>query len=310
MKLQWLGENKLFEAQLNEDKIVKFEGEVFPKFGWALILMGSGGSGKGTALEKLVPINGKYINVDDLKESPKYWDIPFTWENQDGELVKQSAKDRLKNDFGVDSDKYVNIDQKTGKMEADLSDKDFVGNLHQAIRGLGKIKKNQVYNNKSADPSRLPNVIFDITNDDINDTKKVVETFKPLGYKIAIVWSLSTVNKAIKNNNKRKRNIEDEIIVDAYDKIINVARELFKSGYIENIDNFWVINTNTSDNTFKDPVKYHNEQNVFQIPCTKTGLDDFIKIYKENTNWEGKVFNVKNRMANQRQAINKRKNNL
>ena len=60
---------------LNEDKVVKFCGQTFPKFGWAIILMGGGGSGKSTVFNRLVPIEGKYVNVDDLKEHPRFWDI-------------------------------------------------------------------------------------------------------------------------------------------------------------------------------------------------------------------------------------------
>lgn len=44
---------------VQENKIVTFGNKTYPQFGWCVFLAGSGGSGKGEALNRLVPINGK-----------------------------------------------------------------------------------------------------------------------------------------------------------------------------------------------------------------------------------------------------------
>ena len=64
MKIQHLDESWLFEAILNEDKQVKFDGEVNPKYGWCVIYAGGPASGKSSSAEYNVPIVGKKIDVD------------------------------------------------------------------------------------------------------------------------------------------------------------------------------------------------------------------------------------------------------
>ena len=54
--------------QLLEDKVTKFGGEVFPKFGWCCILAGGSGSGKGYTLKNYIPIEGRMFDPDAVKE--------------------------------------------------------------------------------------------------------------------------------------------------------------------------------------------------------------------------------------------------
>ena len=60
----------LQEQELLEDKMVKFGGELSPKFGWCVIYVGGPASGKGSATSFLSRLQGRYYNVDDFKENP------------------------------------------------------------------------------------------------------------------------------------------------------------------------------------------------------------------------------------------------
>lgn len=55
-------------ASINEDSIVKFQNQLNPENGWAVIMSGGSGSGKGYILQNKVAITGKTFDVDHLKE--------------------------------------------------------------------------------------------------------------------------------------------------------------------------------------------------------------------------------------------------
>jgi hypothetical protein len=350
---------------LNEDKVVKFGGQVFPKFGWCIILMGGGGSGKGTAFNSLIPIEGAYLNVDDLKENPRYWSIHPSYRNEKGRPIKDKQNhnvryddtymDWVRDNFpNIDSPNQKNIEdylyvgkadvitpgekvkgidpyspqlkgkdnyatgQGRNKLKMDLRDPEVTGYVHNGLRALGKAWKQGMYDNvgTDADKSRLPNVIFDIQADELKDIRTITQAFKPKGYKIAVVWMLSTVGRALKNNSMgRDRMVDEDILIQAHKKVINTAKKLFASNYISNIDEFWVINTNTPNKIFDKKYSrkanqdlYHDAQTCFQVPTNADGLDTFMIKYNENPYWSenNKVFNLKNRMSNQLKDIDRR----
>ncbi len=320
---------------LTEDKVVKFNGEMFPKFGWAVILMGGGGSGKGSAYKKLIPIEGKYMNIDDLKENPKFWDI---LNRESGMTYKQEINGRIYDKSGgkltVDDilstgkAPTISVDRKNkegrDKLQAMLKDPSHTENIHQALKPLNKKIKQDARNaGKYANPDRLPNVIFDIVADELVDIQQITEALKPRGYKIAIVWMLSTASKALYNNKTRGRSIPEEVLLKAHRKVINTARELFASPILNDIDNFWVINTLTPNEIFSDDQKYHDFQNVFKIPTNPDGFETFLNVFKEtnkmwNQSWKtgknskvfepAKPFNIRRRMNQQANYLDKKLN--
>jgi hypothetical protein len=359
---------------LNEDKIVKFGGQTFPKFGWCVILMGGGGSGKGTAFNSLIPVEGAYLNVDDLKENPAWWSIRPSVRDEKGNPIKvkgddgkehnlrapETYMDRVRDNFLAGNEKiddprnYKNIEdylymskedvitpgekikgrepydpklkgkntyetgQGRNKLKLHMEDPTVTGYAHNALRPLGKAWKKYMYDvvGTSSDKSRLPNVIFDIQADELKDIRTITQAFKPKGYKIAVVWMLSTVGRALKNNSVgRNRMVDEDILIQAHKKVINTAKKLFASNYISNIDEFWVINTNTSNKIFDKKYSrkanqdlYHDAQTCFQVPTNADGLDTFMIKYNENPYWSenNKVFNLKNRMSNQLKDIDRR----
>lgn len=320
---------------LQEDKVVKFNGEMYPKFGWAVIFMGGGGSGKGSAFKKLIPVEGKYMNIDDLKENPKFWDI----ENRDSGMSYKQAinarlQDKTKGEVSVDDiiepakGSTIGIGSKNkgyrDTIQSLLTNAEYNNEVHQALKPLGKkIKQNARDTGRDANVERLPNVIFDIVADELEDIQVIIDALKPRGYKIAIVWVLSTASKALYNNKTRGRAVPEEVLLRAHAKVINTARELFNSSYINDVDNFWVINTFTPKEIFSDDLKYHDYQNVFQIPTTPNGLENFINIFKQtnklwNQSWKtgkktkefepAKPFNLNRRMNQQTTYLNKKLN--
>src|SRR6056300_500620 len=61
-------EQELFEtAEELIEKLITFGGQAYPKFGNIVIMAGGAGSGKGFIKDKLVGIEGRVFDVDELK---------------------------------------------------------------------------------------------------------------------------------------------------------------------------------------------------------------------------------------------------
>ena len=65
MKILVLREN---QEDLQESKVVTFEGDSSPKFGWAVVMAGGAGSGKGYVISNRILLPNKTIDVDELKK--------------------------------------------------------------------------------------------------------------------------------------------------------------------------------------------------------------------------------------------------
>lgn len=244
MKIIYESKQSLFE-----DRMVKFNNEMYPKFGWCVILMGGGGSGKGTAYNFKIPIEGDYYNPDNLKEVERMWKIT-----------------------NRDTGRPYEDDFKTPVEDRNMKNSDFVSELHTTMDRVSKNWKKQTYTTTDeVDRKRLPNIIFDITGKKLKSIDEIVHAVKPVGYKVAIVWALTEADLAIQNNATRSRTVPEPTLISTHLGCMDTAEQIFNSGYINKIDNFWVIDTATGF----DPKTYHDEQNVYEIPCTSNGLKKF-----------------------------------
>lgn len=257
----FIKESTLLESEeLLEDRMVKYGGELSPKFGWCVIYVGGPASGKGSATKFLSRLEGDYYNVDDLKEIKRMWQI------RNPKTGKPHA------------DNF-----ETPEEERNMGNSEFVSELHTEMKPLSKKWKKLILNNPENEVGRerLPNIIFDITGDELSKIMEIVDTLKPIGYKIAILWMLSTVERAIRNNTQRARQVDtDNVFIPKHEGVISAIEQLFSSGEVSKLDEFWVIDTAVEINPHVDPVGYHDAQNVYHIPTTKDGLSTFENIIK------------------------------
>lgn len=284
--------------QLLEDKVVKFGGEMFPKFGWCVILMGGAASGKGSAFNRKVAIEGDYYNPDNLKEIKRMWKIRNTthganptgrpyeddFETPTGRTVPLRKKGKIVRD------KDGNIVTQDSKRN--MKNSEFVGQLHNTMDGLSKAWKKSLIDrgeDESINRDRLPNMIFDITGKKLTSIKEIVDVVKPQGYKVAIVWILSEAKLTFKNNAERDRSVKDSILASGHLGVIKTAEEIFSSNYISSIDEFWVVDT--AQGIGKD---YHKQQNVYQIPTTPDGLNEF-EFIGDRLEHNKRIYTKKNR---------------
>ena len=272
----------LVESLLCEDRMVKYNGELAPKFGWCVIYVGGPASGKGSATSFKSRLQGDYYNVDDLKEIQKMWRIknPETGKAYEDEFETPSEMvPKYKNGEPV-------LDKQGNQVYQDkyrnMGNSAFVSELHFAMKPVSKKWKKSILNNpenKGEGRERLPNVIFDIVGDEVSKLSDIIEAMKPIGYKIAIIWMLSTVERAYRNNQMRTRVVDtDTVFIPKHRDVIQAQEELFSTGLIKDVDEFWVIDTAVEVNPKTDPVGYHDAQNVYHIPCEPDGLKAFAHI--------------------------------
>lgn len=274
--------NLVEEQELLEDKMVKYGGELDPKFGWCVIYVGGPASGKGTATKYLSRLQGDYYNVDDLKEIERMWQI------RDPKTGKPHAD---------------NFD--TPEEDRHMGNAEFVSELHQEMKPLSKKWKKSILANPENEEGRerLPNVIFDITGDETKKIMEIVDHLKPIGYKIAIIWILSTIEKALRNNTNRPRQVDtDNVFIPKHEGVIESVEELFNSGAIDKLDEFWVIDSAVEINPSVDPVEYHKAQNVYHIPLNPDGLKYFENIAQRIEYNKGEL----NRLKTKRKLLNKK----
>lgn len=199
--------------QMNEDKVVSFgNGKVDPKYGWCVIMAGAAGSGKGFTIENNIPIVGKTINVDDLKE-----------------LYNKMA------DKGIIKDRHYN-----------LRDPQDTYQLHKVIKQKGwKEKQMQgVMNTENHPIDRLPNIIFDITGKQLTDISTIIDMAKPMGYKIMMVWVATNRGMAMFRNLKRDRVVPQETFHTIHNQCNSFLPVFLKGGVspiVNDIDKAYII---------------------------------------------------------------------
>ena len=198
-----------FKEFINE-KLITFGKKAYPKYGNVVILAGGAGSGKGFQLNKLLGIEGKVFDVDNLKQ-----------------LAIKSDKfaKRIKDETGQDIKAY------------DLKNPEDVSKLHDILSSVYNLqKKNElvIFSDILTRPDeRKPNLIFDVTLKDISKLESITRNVTDLGYdkkNIHIVWVVNDFNIAIEQNSRRERVVSDEIMLSTHEGVSLTMKKIIDGG--------------------------------------------------------------------------------
>ena len=206
---QYLKEETLFEEEfavemLEEsydmliEKLITFGGKAYPKYGNVVIMAGGAGSGKGFVKDKLVGIEGKVFDVDELKSLAS---------------KTPAIQKRVKDELGVD----------LADLASDLKNPENVSKLHEIIGDYLKVSDRQtklLYQSiLVGNPELKPNLIFDVTLKDLRKLQNITRQVSGMGYKkenIHIVWVINDIEIAKKQNAERERMVPVEILVNTH----------------------------------------------------------------------------------------------
>jgi len=200
------------EAEMLMEKLITFGGKAYPKFGNVVIMAGGAGSGKGFVLSKLVGIEGKTFDPDQLKrlagKSP---------------LINK----RVKEEFGVD----------LKELGSKLNIPENVSKLHEIIGDVLQLpsKKEAVFFTSvlTADSERKPNIIFDTTLKDAGKLQKLSKQVTDIGYdkkNIHIVWVVNDIQVALDQNARRSRTVPAEILINTHRGASNTMGDILRMG--------------------------------------------------------------------------------
>lgn len=211
-------ENYLSNGMLEEchdmltEKMITFGGKAYPKFGNIVIMAGGAGSGKGFIKDELVGLEGRTFDVDELKTlaSKTY-------------LIRKKVKEK----FGVD----------LKNLTANLKDAENVRKLHVIIGDYlnlpDKQQRAMFTSIMSAPPDRKPNIIFDVTLQNIRKLEKIAYQVTNIGYEkknIHIVWVVNDIEVAKEQNKKRTRTVPIEILINTHKGVSETIKDILQMG--------------------------------------------------------------------------------
>jgi len=222
---------------LNEKLITL--GNKRPKYNQVVIMAGGVGSGKTFIQENLLGIDGKVLNVDDLKEKS---------------LLLTGVIQRAKNELGIDISNLT------------LDNPKEVQILHKVVSNLKLDKNREKLLLNSIKGYNKPNLIFDVTMKSLSKLKTITENVKSIGYEdenIHIVWVLNDVEMAKIQNKERTRNVPEDILLDTHSLVSYTISNLLKGNIRKYIDgDFWIVFNNREKDTKIVKLKSSNKTNL------------------------------------------------
>jgi predicted kinase len=217
-----------------DEKLITFGGKAYPKSAQVVILAGSPGSGKSFTIGNILGIEGKIMDADKIKT-----------------LVIRSehiAKTIL--------DK-TGIDVK----ELNLKNPKDVQTLHELLSSdplfqYPQKEQNQIFVELMtiaySKDEHKPNIIFDTMLERLTKLNQISSRVQEIGYKkenIHIVWVLTDIEVARKQNQERERTIDDDILLSMASGVSMTMKKLLSDSatlrkYADG--DFW-ISANTID---------------------------------------------------------------
>lgn len=242
MKIKkYIVESQIFtEDTLEEDKMVKFGGELSPRDGWVLIMVGG-------------PASGKSMTKDNKTR--------FTAHNFDKDEFKTKAIKKIVGNKVVIGSKEFEIPDSIEKPYS-TKNPEFVSWLHNTMNPIANKSREMMLKGEEGQ-TRLPNLSFDITGSEMKDFERLIPPLKEKGYKICVVWCFQKVDLAVEFNQKRARTVPNEIVLNKHYNVFKTINELFgRTDLTSMIDDFWI----------SFPVQYewrtpeHNDWEYTRVP--------------------------------------------
>ncbi len=194
---------------IDEASAVTFNKKSYPKEGWAVIMAGGAGSGKGFVISKSVLIDAKVIDVDNIKKMYN-------------KLI--SKKEGLPE----------------GKLKWDLKDPKDVAELHRIIKEKGW--REDVVNQFFTSNNKLRNIIFDITGKSASTLTNYTKMVKDLGYEVSLVWVVTNREVAIVRNLTRDRVVPENQFHAIHNQVNDTILPFLKDpNTSKNVDEAWVV---------------------------------------------------------------------
>lgn len=195
-------EGLISEEAINEANSVTFDNKTYPKDGWAVVMAGGAGSGKGFVIGHQVLIDAKIVDVDQMKN------LYNIMQGGKYDLTKPEDVHKL----------HLEIDAKGWKDKV-------VANFFASAEKTGKI----------------PNVVFDITGKSVSSLERYTMMAKEMGYKVSFVWVVTNRNVAIVRNLMRSRVVPQNIFHQTHNQVRDSIFPFLKGDFARFVDEAWIV---------------------------------------------------------------------
>lgn len=205
---------------LNEDKFITFNGISNPKSGWCIISAGGAGAGKSYCLSKSLPhISAKTFDVDKLKEF--YVDLVIAGK------VKPFNTEFDWTQFNWSNPEHISL------VHDEIKKKGWKAKLH-----------NYIFSNRSKF-NDLANLIFDITGSDPEDIIDLTSKAKRIGYKTALIYTITNREVALLRNSSRARVVPDDKFHDIHNDVNTKLPFFIQNLAAKYLDEVWLLFNST-----------------------------------------------------------------
>lgn len=240
----------IFESLLTEGQVVTFGGTAYPEGGWAVCLAGGSGSGKGYVRNHFLLLDYIAFDVDDIKRT-----VVRALQRSDSKLRKHTNQDNY-----------------------DMSNPEDVSNLHNIVKNNNWLKKKQ--NAFFDNMTNAPNIIYDVTGDDINKLINNAKTVKTYGYKTSLVWVVTNREEAMVRNVLRDRTVSDDVLHTKHNAINSNLYRFITTSAGQYFDECWIVfGSNAHAGGTDDELQWLNRNRTIQL--AKSG-DAFIPTTKQS----------------------------
>jgi predicted kinase len=199
------------------EKLITFDGKVYPKYNNVVVMCGGGGSGKGFVVSNVLGIDAKVLNVDDIKETL----LKFKDDNP--------LSVKYKNKYG----KYLS--------QVDLRNGEECSNLHEFVEANALAKKyyNKLFRSEYHKKDKT-NLLFDVTLKNYPKLEDISGLCLIGGYKpenVHLVWVLNNYDTASKQNKMRDRKVPENILKKTHVGCADTVRKL-----LDKTDSLGIVN--------------------------------------------------------------------
>ncbi len=189
--------------RLDEKTVITFDGDTYPREGWAVIMSGGTGAGKGVVRKNQIMLRGKVIDVDKLKEL------------------------------------YADLDELKRGRNWDFKNPEDVKELHYIIKEKGW--KEDLYQLFFSANNRLENIIFDITGKTVSDLERYSRICREIGYNVSLVWTVTNRAWALLRNLARERTVPETIFHQIHNLVRESVFAFLDTSAVRYIDEAWVV---------------------------------------------------------------------
>lgn len=199
------------------EKLITFDGKVYPKYNNVVVMCGGGGSGKGFVVSNVLGIDAKVLNVDDIKET----------------LLKFKDDNPLSIKYKKEYGKYLS--------QVDLKNGEECNDLHKFVEAnaLAKKQYNKLFRSEYHKKDKT-NLLFDVTLKNYPKLEDISGLCLIGGYKpenVHLVWVLNNYDTAEKQNKMRDRKVPENVLKKTHTGCADTVKKL-----LDKTDSFGIVN--------------------------------------------------------------------